>query len=163
MDDTCDIGGLGQHFRKLAPAEQSIRLAAFYRILEGGNPSVDELGFLVGMPSEHVRMHIRGLVQRGILVTDEQGTVVGSHGLSLIPTQHSLTINGQSLFTWCAADAVGIPAALGTDAKIESSCFQCKKPIEITFDNGRVRYSNQVDIRIWVVEADLGKPIVGCA
>lgn len=104
---------------------------------------------------------VGGLVQRGIMVLDEKGDVVGSHGLSLVPTQHRLNINGRNLFTWCAADAVGIPAALGADTKIFSKCFQCHEPLKIEMVNGEIRYSNRENARIWVIEADLGRSIVG--
>lgn len=163
MEDFLDVGGLGQHLNKLTPEEKSIRLAAFYRILDGKQSNTDELALQTGITAKRVQQCISDMAKQGILVVKEQGAIVGSHGLSLIPTEHRLNINDQKLFTWCAADAVGIPAALGVDATINSTCFQCNKPIEITMTNGEVQYSNYADARIWVIEADLGRSIVGCA
>jgi len=163
MGDLLDVGGLGQHLNRLTPEEKSIRLAAFYRILDGKQSSIDELALETGITANRVQQCIWDMADHGILVLDEQGAVVGSHGLSIIPTEHRLSIRGQTLFTWCAADAVGIPAALGVNAAIISTCFQCNEPIEITMTNGEVQYSNHADTRIWVIEADLGRSIVGCA
>lgn len=33
-------------------------------------------------------------------------------------TRHRLILDGQGLYTWCAIDAVGIPAALSLDAQV---------------------------------------------
>jgi alkylmercury lyase len=163
MDDVFDIGGLGQYLNKLSPEEKAIRLAAFQRILDGKRSSIEELALQTGLTSGQVRKIIIDLAQQGMIVTDERGLVVGSHGLSLTTTGHRLYINGQHLFTWCAADAVGIPAALDADAEIVSNCFQCHGPIEITMFSGEIRYTNQADSRIWVAEADLGRSLVDCA
>jgi len=161
--DVFDVGGLGQYLNRLTTEEKAVRLTAFQRILNGNRSSVDELAVQTGLTTGQLETHIEDLVKQGILVLDETGLIVGSHGLSLTPTEHCLHINGRDLFTWCAADAIGIPAALGCDAKIASKCFQCNEPIEITMVTGEIQYSNQKDARIWVIEADLGRSIVGCA
>lgn len=162
MEDIIDIGGLGKHFNKRTPEEKAIRLASFFYILEGKKAIVNELALQVGITEQQAQQYIENMARDGRLVIDEQGTVVGSHGLSLIPTKHSLNINGQNLFTWCAADAIGIPAALGIDAKIISNCFQCNEPIEIIMSNGDVQSSNHANARMWVIEADLDRPVVSC-
>lgn len=158
-----DVGGLGEHMRRLSPEKRTIRLMAFFSILDGKAASANDLALQCNLPLRHVQQYIEDMAGEGILVINEQGTVVGSHGLSNIPTEHSLSIGGHNLFTWCAADAIGIPAALGVDARIISKCFQCDELIEITISGGVVQNSNHDDTRIWVIEADLGRSIVGCA
>lgn len=163
MKDFQDVGGLGQHLNRLSPEEKSIRLAAFYRILGGRSSTTDDFSLETGITVKQVQQYIKNMVRQGILVVNEQGAVVGSHGLSIIPTEHRLRVAGQDLFTWCAVDAVGIPAALGVDATITSNCFQCNETIEIRMITGQVQHSKPADTRIWVTEADLGRSIVGCA
>lgn len=158
-----DIGGLGEHMRRLLTEQKALRLAAFYSILEGKAASANDLALQCGLALSQAQQCIEEIADQGILVINKQRAVVGSHGLSLIPTDHSLIINGHNLFTWCAADAVGIPAALGVHATIISKCFQCNEPIEITMSGGEILSSNHTDIRIWVIEADLGRSIVDCA
>lgn len=162
MADIIDIGGLGQHLNKLTYEEKAIRIGAFYTILNGKPASIDALALQSGISADLTRRYIRGMADRGILVMDEDETVVGCHGLSVIPTKHHLSINGKNLFTWCAIDAVGIAAALELEAKIVSKCFQCNEAIEIDMANGEILNCSQKDARIWVVEADLNRPIVGC-
>ena len=162
MVEILDIGGLGQHLNKLTPEEKAIRFAAFYTILDGKPVSIDALALQSGIAVDQIRRYIKGMADRGILEMDEDDTVIGCHGLSIIPTKHHLGINGRNLFTWCAADAVGIPAALEIEAKIVSKCLYCDESIEIDMANGEIMNSNQKDARIWVVEADLNRSIVGC-
>lgn len=162
MENTTDIGNLKQHYEKLTHEEKSIRIMTFYKILEGNRPSVSELSIKSGLPESEVRKCIETLKKVGTLVLDEEGSIVGSHGLSLVPTKHRLIINNTNLYTWCAADAIGIPAALGADAKIVSNCSHCNSNIEIDMVKGNIQYSNHKDACIWVVEADLSKSIVGC-
>jgi hypothetical protein len=47
-----------------------------------------------------------------------------------------MSLSGSWLFTWCAADAVGIPAALGSDAEVETICPHCSAEIAITIRAG---------------------------
>lgn len=157
-----DVGGLVKQLNGLTPAEKAIRRASFYRILGGNRSSVGELSSQTGLTAEQLQKYIENLTRQGMLVLDENGFIVGSYGLSLTATEHVLHINGRELFTWCALDAVGIPAALGLDAKIISKCYQCNEPIEITMLGGEVQHSNRENARIWVVEADIGRSIVGC-
>ncbi len=114
------------------------------------------------MPESEVIKCQETLKDVGTLVLDEEGNIVGSLGLSLVPTKHCLIINNTNKYTWCAADAIEIPAALGVDAKIFSNCSQCNDNIEIDMVKGNIQHSNHRDTCIWVVEADLNKSIVGC-
>lgn len=147
----------------LPSQEQLIREQSFNEILKGEQISIEELSALTKLPPDEIRTYANSLVEKGMLVFNEEGAIVGSHGLSLIPTDHCISINGRKLFTWCALDAIGIPAALGSDAGIYSSCFHCHEPIEITMVQGEVQKSSSNDIRIWVVELDFERSILGCS
>ena len=52
---------------------------------------------------------------------DEQGRVVGL-GLTLHLTPHRLELEDNTLFAWCALDALFFPVLLGRPASIESPC-----------------------------------------
>lgn len=53
---------------------------------------------------------------------DGQARVVAFAGLSVIPTQHQFEVAGRRLFTWCAWDTLFLPALLGQEALVESTC-----------------------------------------
>jgi alkylmercury lyase len=61
---------------------------------------------------------------------DERGLVVG-WGLSLQPTPHQFRINGHTLYTWCALDALTYPILLEQTAQVESICPITQTPIRL--------------------------------
>ncbi len=53
-----------------------------------------------------------GFLPAGILSHESNWNVVG-WGLTFIPTPHRFRVNGHTFYTWCALDALTIPALLG--------------------------------------------------
>jgi alkylmercury lyase len=68
---------------------------------------------------------LAGLARAGLVEQDPTGAITGAHGLTLAPTRHHLVLAGVDLHTWCALDAIGIPAAVDTDAEIATRCGWC--------------------------------------
>jgi hypothetical protein len=64
------------------------------------------------------------------------GLEPGAVRLSLATGPHSLTLGWMLFRTWWAYDALGIAAALGADALVETACGECGKSIEIEFHGG---------------------------
>lgn len=64
---------------------------------------------------------------------DDQHRIIG-WGLTLNPTPHSYTVDGQRLYTWCAADTLLFPAILGKPAQIESRCPTTDAVIRLAVD-----------------------------
>jgi hypothetical protein len=56
---------------------------------------------------------------------------------SCVPTPHRVAAGGRRWYANCGWDAFGIPAALGVDGHISSSCPDCAEPIEIDVQGGR--------------------------
>jgi alkylmercury lyase len=61
---------------------------------------------------------------------DGVGDVVG-FGLSLVPTAHQFTINGNILYTWCALDTFLYTALLGQPSEVVSHCPITARPITL--------------------------------
>jgi alkylmercury lyase len=61
---------------------------------------------------------------------DGVGNVVG-FGLSLVPTAHQFTINGNILYTWCALDTFLYTALLGQPSEVISHCPVTAQPITL--------------------------------
>ena len=53
---------------------------------------------------------------------DGQARVVAFGGLSVTPTRHRFEVAGRRLYTWCAWDTLFLPALLGQEARVESTC-----------------------------------------
>lgn len=88
---------------------------------------------------------VEALVAGGRLEVDADARLVGVHGLVARPTAHRIEHAGGVAHTWCAFDAVGIPAALGIDAAAVTSCPACGTRLRVGVhhgvpeDDGRVR------------------------
>ncbi len=64
---------------------------------------------------------------------DDQHRIIG-WGLTLNPTPHRYIVDGQRLYTWCAADTLLFPVILGKPAQIESRCPTTDSIIRLTVD-----------------------------
>ncbi len=92
---------------------QIVRLLAFGRPV-----SREQLAAALHVPLAEIHAVLRQLSD---VEFDESGNIVG-WGLTLIPTPHRFQINGQTLFTWCALDALTYPALLHLPARVASPC-----------------------------------------
>ena len=95
------------------------------------------------------------LARAGWLDLDDSGRVVGAAGLSLSTGAHGLTLNAGPFRTWCAYDSLGIAAALGGDAQVDTNCGQCNAPIGLAFRAGHPERNGPE--RLWLADggADL--------
>jgi Alkylmercury lyase len=57
---------------------------------------------------------------------------------SAVETPHRVESAGRSWFANCAWDALGIPAALHADGRIESVCPDCAEPLELEVATGEL-------------------------
>jgi len=122
-----------------------IARSAFNAILEGRALDRDELMNATGASLADVDQ----LIGRALMV-DDSNRVVAAHGLSLVPArQHRLTLRGRQFWTWCAIDAVGIPAGLEEDAIVETTCVQCGTEVHLELSGREVVAATHTDARIW--------------
>jgi alkylmercury lyase len=63
---------------------------------------------------------------------DGQARVVAFGGLGLTPTPHAFEVAGRRLYTWCAWDALFLPALLGQEARVESACLVTGTEVRLT-------------------------------
>lgn len=114
-----------------------VRAAAFRALLATGRPvSAADLAVGLGTGAAEVEVAQESLDQRGQLRRDDEGRVVGSCGLSVVPSRHELKTGGRRFWTWCAYDAVGILGALHADGTVRSISAATGRPLEVTFRLG---------------------------
>lgn len=133
-------------------ASEAVRWAAFDRLRAGRAIAVADLAADVQFGIDELGEVLGGLVAAGLLERDTDGIVVGSHGLTLRPTVHHLVLDGVALHTWCALDAVAIPAALGVDAELTTCCGWCDQSLRVTAVAGRPQGGEE--LRVWVPGMD---------
>jgi alkylmercury lyase len=98
------------------------------RLLAEGEPvALERLAAAIGWPLEEVET---ALAEQTSAERDDQGRLVGL-ALTLRPTRHRFTVDGRSLYAWCASDTLMFPVVLGRPGIVESTCAQTGQPIRI--------------------------------
>lgn len=110
-----------------------VRRTAFALLVRDGRPiEVERLAASLpdGPGPGAVSEAVDRLVASGHLDRDRSGAVVGA-GLTLGEGPHRLLLRGRDYRTWCAYDAIGIPAALGEEGAISTRCGVCGRAIAV--------------------------------
>lgn len=107
--------------RLLSPNESGLDpalLVPLLRLLADGEPvAVTDLAREAGRSEEAIRMALAATPETEY---DDEGRIVGQ-GLTLRPTRHRFTVNGEELYTWCALDTLIFPVVIDRAATIEST------------------------------------------
>jgi len=93
---------------------------------------------------------VEALVEAGRLELDHDHRLVGVHGLVARRSAHRVEHAGGVVHTWCALDAIGIPAALGIDARALTSCPTCGATLAVELDDGVPVPACPSDYRLWL-------------
>jgi alkylmercury lyase len=98
------------------------------RLLAEGEPvALERLAVAAGARLEDVTT---ALEAQASAERDDHGRLVGL-ALTLRPTSHRFTVDGRTLYAWCATDTLMFPVVLGRPATVESTCSQTRQPIRI--------------------------------
>ena len=121
-----------------SPDDQALLACAFWLLLDQGYPvGVGPLADALQRAPAAVAAAVDRLAQAGLTRRDRAGRLLGSHGLSVVPTRHELMVDGKRYWTWCAYDAVGILGALEADGRVRSRSPHSGRLIELGFHGGQ--------------------------
>jgi hypothetical protein len=100
----------------------TVRNAVYAAILERTvPPSADETAAVLGVSPDDVRAAYERLnVRHALFLTPGSHDVRMAHPFSGVPTAFRVEADGRTYWANCAWDALGIPAALHADARIEA-------------------------------------------
>ena len=111
--------------------------AAFVR--EGGAPTSPETAAALGLAPEEVEGAFHRLHQAHALVLQPGSTEIRMlNPFSAVETPHRVESGGRTWFANCAWDALGIPAALHADGRVESCCPDCGETLELEIRDGEL-------------------------
>ena len=116
-----------------------IKLAIYRAFAKTGRrPDAEGLAADLGANARDVREAFGRLRAQRVLFLEPDGTTIRmAPPFSAVPTQHRVFANGVSYFANCAWDALGIPAALHSPARVESRCEQSREPLRLeVHENG---------------------------
>lgn len=103
-------------------------------LAEGEAVSLEELAAKGGWSIEKLR---QDLAEHPSVEYDDNGHIAG-FGLTLRPTPHRFDFKGQTVYGWCASDALFFPLLLRKSGVVSSVCPVTKKEIRIKVTPDRV-------------------------
>lgn len=148
--------------RKSSKEELDRRLREFvYRhILRAQRvPSVAEMCHALSLPRQRISASLERLCQSHAFMMQEDGELWRAAPFSAIPTAFPVQIGKRRWFGNCIWDALGIPAMLGEDARIDAGCGCCNYQMPIEVKSGKLQSTAGV-IHIAVPARDWYKDVV---
>lgn len=124
-------------------------------VAHGRPPTADEAAAGLAIDGAAARAAYRRLDGRhGVLLEPGGEAIRMAKPFSGVPTPFRVRANGRAYWANCALDALGIPAALGTDAEIEATLADDGTPARLAVEGGRVRGKGEVvhvlrPLRVW--------------
>jgi alkylmercury lyase len=136
--------------RRLAPTfpdrdDAPLALTVLAELAHGSPVDIARLAQAAGRDERQVREALDSWpnVQR-----DEEGRVVAFGGLSIAATPHRFTVGDRTLHAWCAWDTLFLPALLGREARVRSTCPVTGTDVRLTVAPDGVRESQPEEL--WV-------------
>lgn len=108
-----------------------VRLHVFRSTAESGNvPRIHEITAALDQPRPAVEEALRRLAAGRVLVLSPSSPEIWmANPFSATPTPFRVTANARRYYANCIWDALGIPAAVRADGRIEAECGDCGDPM----------------------------------
>ena len=103
----------------------------------GRPPSEGRLSSATGLAPRALSDLLAGLEARDMILLDDGGRVAGAYPFTEAVTAHRVTLDGHTINTMCAIDALGVGAMYDRDIAIASRCLACGGVVRLeTRDRG---------------------------
>jgi Alkylmercury lyase len=121
-----------------ASFDREVRVAVYrHTVSEGAPPSAAEIAHGVGATTADVEISLRRLADGHVLVlAPGTDSIWMAAPFSAIPTPFSVSVGERRYFANCIWDALGIPACLHADARIDTHCPDCATPLRLDVRDG---------------------------
>ena len=116
-----------------AEVDFRVRAAVYDGMMtRGAAPLIDDLAAQLGLARERVAGSLERLAAgRALVLQRDSREVLMANPFSAVPTPFAVQAAGKLYYGNCVWDALGIPAVLGTDARIECSCGCCGEAMSL--------------------------------
>jgi len=135
FDQRAVVALLEQEIDAQRAAVDAIQYHGLDSLLDGTPQTLSTIAALSGLLLNVIEGGVQALIEVGRIEVDGD-RVIGIGGLTMTPTEHSLTLPNAEMHTWCTLDAVGIPAALGLAATVQTRCPHCSARITVDVAEG---------------------------
>ena len=116
--------------------EVAVRRAGLGALIGGRCPTPSELAVAAGATEDGVTPVLATLAATGRATLTADGRLDGIAGVTTRSTRHAIVGTGGRHQTWCAFDAVAIPAAFGWTATAVTTCGWCGADLRVPIAGG---------------------------
>ncbi len=121
-------------------AGSALRLFIYKHFIDrGGAPKVSEMAAGLGESTTTIRRALQRLAATHAFLLQDDGELWRAAPFSAVPTTFPVRTGNRQWWGNCIWDALGIPAMLGRDAVINTSCGCCNHRIVLEVRNGKLR------------------------
>lgn len=133
--DTSTLQAMADEFAAVHPAldarQQQVALTVFRLLSEGTAVDAKAVADRTGLPVSQVAADMGAWPE---MHRDDQERVVGFWGLTLHRTRHAIEVDGRTVYTWCALDALFVPELLGRPAGVRSTSPASGQTVTLRID-----------------------------
>ena len=125
---------------------REVRLFVFDSAADTGRvPQLNEIAAALGHPQAEVEEALRQLASGKVLIlAPNDGNIWAANPFCAVPSPFRVEARGRTYWAICIWDALGIVAALGTDALIRAYCGDCSEPMQLEIAGGKLTRSEGV-------------------
>ncbi len=120
--------------------EQRLGVEIYRQLAEGQPVAPSRLAQALRLATSDVAELLERPSLKSLTYADEQGHIIGFGGLSVQEMTHRFTVDGRTLYTWCAWDSLFIPGILGRKAEVESPAPGSGARIRLTVAPNEVQH-----------------------
>jgi hypothetical protein len=102
-------------------------------------PQAPEIATALGRREPEIRAALHQLAAgRALILAPNDGTIWSANPFCAVPSGFRVQASGRRYWAICAWDALGIAAALHSDATITAACGECSTPLTLDIRDGAV-------------------------
>lgn len=137
-----------------SPEEQRAGLVLHGELAKGEPVAAAQFAAALGTSVGEAEAVLNASALRPFVYAGEDGRVVGFFGLSTVHTHHQFSINGRTLWAWCALDSLFLPELLGETAKVDSLDPEDGQRVRLTISPGRVEAVEPQEVTVSMLRPD---------
>jgi len=108
-------------------------------------PQPPEIAAALGLAQAEVEHAVRQLAAGKVLIlAPNDGNIWAANPFCAVPSPFRVETRGKTYWGICIWDALGVVAALGTDAVIRASCGDCSEPMPLEIKAGKLTRSEGI-------------------
>ena len=125
---------------------REVRLQVFDQAAETGRvPQAPEIATSLGRTESEIQAALQQLAAgRVLILAPNSGKIWAATPFCAVPSPFRVEARSKTYFGLCIWDALGVVAALDTDAVIRTACGDCSEPMTLEIAGGKLKRSEGV-------------------